>query len=337
MSDYKTYILPLNDMGGWNSFIDQSSNGTIFHRYEWLKAAKEHSNMDIIPLAVNKGDTLVCLFPLFIQRKFGFKMLLSPPNSCAIPYMGPVFRIPSSNSYKQEATFIAIVESISRFIEESIGFDYFSSIHTPGIVDMRPYVWKDYFIQPNYTYTFNLTQNQQKLYNGFQPSIKRFINKALKNDDIIISKNPKYIYDILSLVKKRYSDQNKKFKVSVDYLNALLDSELSNNIESIAVIHNEHVIAGDIALTDKNNTYAWIGSVNRELYMPGIGELLIWEKIKEYIERGFKYYDIIGANTPQIRKHKAKYGAKLVNYFTVRKTSMKGKIAIDLFNVYNKG
>jgi hypothetical protein len=55
VSDYKSYILEEKDIGIWDDFIARSSNGTIFHRFEWLKAAEEHSKMQLIPLAVYKG------------------------------------------------------------------------------------------------------------------------------------------------------------------------------------------------------------------------------------------------------------------------------------------
>lgn len=336
MADYKAYILGENEIGFWDNYITRSSNGTIFHKFEWLKAAEEHSKMKLLPVAVSKGNHIVCLLPLFQKKKYGFKILLSPPNTCAIPYLGPILNIPSSNRYNFEQTYIDSIDEIMLFAEKSIGFDYLRLVHTPDIIDMRPYFWKNYYVQPNYTYTFDLTAKNEELYNSFHSSTKNAIKKALDNKDIVISRDTKYTRDILSLVRQRYAAQKRKFKVSDRYFDTIMSSSLSENIESIAIIHKDRTIAGDITLTDQHNAYAWIGSVSREDNFPGVGELVLWEEIKELTGRGFTTYDFVGANTKHIRKHKAKYGAQLVDYFVVHKTSMKGKIALDLMNVYGK-
>jgi hypothetical protein len=321
VSDYKSYILEEKDIGIWDDFIARSSNGTIFHRIEWLKAAEEHSKMQLLPLAVYKGDNIVCLIPLFRQNKFGFKIILSPPNSCGIPFLGPVLKIPATNRYNYERTFSDIIDHITHLIEKRIGFDYMRIINTPEIADMRPYSWKNYTVAPNYTYRFDLSKDTDDIYNTFHTSTRNAMKKALQNESICISKDRKYLYDILSLVAKRYGDQNKKFGISENYFRNLMDSSVSDNIESIAVINNGRTVAGDITLTDRNNAYAWIGGVSREENIAGAGELILWEKIIEYKQRGFTEYDFVGANTRHICKHKAKFGARLVNYFAAHKTS----------------
>jgi lipid II:glycine glycyltransferase (peptidoglycan interpeptide bridge formation enzyme) len=195
---------------------------------------------------------------------------------------------------------------------------------------MRPYTWRNYYVQPGYTYKFDLTGSTGDIYDIFHTSIKNAMKKALRNENIYISNDHKYIYDILSLVAKRYKDQNKKFRISENYIRNLMGTSVSDNIESIAIINNRYTVAGDITLTDRNKAYAWIGTVSRDENIPGAGELLLWKKIMEYKQRGLTEYDFVGANTRHICKHKAKFGAKLVPYFTAHKTSLKGKIALKI-------
>jgi len=115
-----------------------------------------------------------------------------------------------------------------------------------------------------------------------------------------------------------------------------MGGSLSGNIESIAIIHNDQIVAGDITLTDTKHAYAWIGSVSRESNCSGVGELLLWEKIKEFTYRGYRTYDMIDANFRHLCRHKSKYGANLVTFFDVYKTSIKGKIALGLMNHYKR-
>jgi len=334
MSEYKAYIL--KDTQIWDEYVENSASGTLFHKLEWLNVAAEHSKMRFIPIAVRKGNHIVCLFPFFYRKKYGLRILLSPPNSCGIPHLGPVLNISASNKYKYEHTYIDIIDEITRFVDKDIGYDYLRIIHTPEMNDMRPYIWGKYIVQPYYTYKFDLRKQTEEIYNCFHSTTKNAIRNALKDSEILISKDHKYTNDILSLVEKRYLDQNRKFKINNGYFKKLKDSSIAKNIESIAVIHKERTIAGDITLTDKNIAYAWIGSVNRNENVPGVGELLLWKNIMEYTNRRFTSYDIVGANFRHICKHKAKYGANLINYFVVYKTSLKGKIGLDLMNGYGK-
>jgi hypothetical protein len=327
---YKTYILDGKITDIWDDFITKSQNGTIFHKLGWLKVLEDHAKMRFIPVAVNKGNSIVCLFPLFIKKMYGFRIVLSPPNSCGIPFLGPILNIPAKNRYNYENSYAEIIDEIILFAEKKIGFDYIRIIQTPELSDMRPYTWSNYYVQPGYTYKFDLTRGTADIYEIFHSSTKNAMMKALRKENLLISNDLKYIHDIRSLVAKRYEDQNKKFRISENYLRNLLGTSVSANIESIAIINNRCTVAGDITLTDRNRAYAWIGTVSRNENIPGAGELLLWNKITEYKQRGLSEYDFVGANTRHICKHKAKYGARLVPYFTAHKTSLKGKIALRL-------
>ena len=336
MSEYKTYLLGENDIDFWNEYVDRSANGTIYHRYEWLKIAEDHTGMRFLPVAVNKGNALVCLIPLFHQKKYGFRIVLSPPNACAIPHLGPVFIIPSTNRYNYEKTYIEIFDVVIRFVEQKLGFDYIRIIHNPDIVDLRPYIWKKFSIKPNYTYIFDLSKSSEEIFDNFHKTTKTAIRRAQKYSSIFLSNDQKYIIDILSMVNKRYKEQNRIFKITENYINQLLDSTLSGNIEATAIVHNGSIIAGSIDLVDKVNMYGWIGSVKREENISGAGEYLLWININEYQKRGYLTYDIVGANTKHLYNHKAKYGARLVQYFVVSKSSGKGKMALELMKLFGK-
>jgi hypothetical protein len=245
--------------------------------------------------------------------------------------------IPASNRYNYEWTFIHIIDEIIHFAERQVGFDYFRIIHVPGILDMRPYIWRNYSVQPKYTYQFDLSEGEDRLFDRFHSVTKNMIKKAMANNDISISRDRKYIHSILSLTEQRFSDLDIKFRISAKYFEKLLGSNISQNIESIAIFHNGQLVAGNITITDRNNAYAWIGFVNREENISGVWELIFWENIKEYIQRGFTTYELVDANIRRLFKHKSRYGANLVNYYDVSKTSMRGKIALELMKVFKNG
>ena len=336
MADYTTFVLEENELDFWDDFIVQSETGTIFHKIEWLNIAAEHAEMKFIPLAVKKGNDIVCLFPVFLRKKYGLRILLSPPNRCGVSYLGPALKIRASNRYNYEWTFINIVNELIRYVEKKIGFDYFRILHVPGMLDMRPYVWKGYSVQAKFTYKFDLSRGNEQIYNGFNNAAKKELRKALNNNNLFISRNLKHAYSILSLAGKIFSEQNIRFRISDEYFKKLINSSFSNNIECLAVLDNRRPIAGSINLTDRSDAYVWVAAVNKGANIPGVGELVLWERIKDYHSRGIKYFDNMDANFERLCKHKARYGANLVNYFGVQKKSVKGMIAFELMKLSNK-
>lgn len=329
-------IKAINDKFFWDDFIFSSENGTVFHQYDWLAAAAQHSRMKLIPVVASKGDKPVCVFPIFQGKKAGIKVLLSPPNSCGIPFLGPVFNLPSSNRYNTERTFLEIIEEIVKFTKREIGYDFFRIINTPDINDIRPFKWLGFSVNPAYTYRFDLKDGHQKIHDEFHRTTRNVLQKAQKDSSLVVTHEKKNSEEILKMLNERYQIQGKKFKISSNYFNQLLNSSVKENIEVITVMSDNQFAAGDIALIYKNDAFAWLGTVNREIKTNGIGELVLWEKIKELTTRGINTYDIVGANTPHICKHKSKYGANLVTYYDVFDTSFKGKIALKLLKLWGK-
>jgi len=329
-------IKKINDKIFWDDFIFNSENGTVFHQYDWLAAAANHSGMKLTLLVVSKGDKPVCVLPLFKGKKAGIRVLLSPPNSCGIPFLGPAFNLPSSNRYNAERTFLEIIEEIVKFAKQEIGYDFFRIINTPNINDIRPYKWLGFSVNTSYTYRFELKDDSQKIHDEFHRTTRNVLQKAQKDSSLEITNENKNSEEILKMLRERYRMQGKKFKISSDYFRQLMDSSINENIEVIAVLSDKQFAAGDIALVFKKDAFAWLGTVNRDIKTNGIGELVLWEKIKDLSSRGINTYDIVGANTPHICKHKSKYGADLITYYDVFDTSFKGKVALKLLKLWGK-
>lgn len=335
MSEYSLLILKEQEKDLWDSSINLSEDATVFHQFAWLKAAEEHSQMKLLPLVIYKGTKLVCLCPLFSGNKFGVKVLLSRPDSCGIPFLGPILIIPASNRYNYERTYNEILDEIISF-SKKIGYDYFSIIHTPEIKDIRSYKNKGFTINPCYTYIFNLQKGQDWILGNFHTTARRELKKANNNEQLSISKDPANAYKIIDILKLRYAEQGLKFGITKSYFNYLISSSIKNNIEVISAVHQDRLIAGDIVLVYKEKAYSWLVTINKQEKIAGVGELIHWEKVKELIQRGISSYDFVGANTPHISKHKSRYGADLIPYFEVYKTSLKGKIALKLLNLSKK-
>jgi len=75
----------------WDTFIDESPSGLLFHRWDFLKITERHTGYTTHPFGIYKGEELVAAFPIFCKRKGGLSVALSPPPMQAvIPYLGIV-------------------------------------------------------------------------------------------------------------------------------------------------------------------------------------------------------------------------------------------------------
>jgi hypothetical protein len=331
MAEYLTKILREDEKDSWNKLIEEGDNGTIFHYYDWLKIAAEHSRTELIPLIITKGNKRVCQLPLFKMTRGGLKFVFSPPPGCGLPYLGPVFSIPAGNRHNYESTYFGILDEIIRFIRKEIGYDYLKIVNSEDLPDMRPYLWQGFQVKPLYSYTIDLTQGMETVHSGIYKKTKNALKQALNNENISISREDRFIDNIITLVGKRYGEQNRKYKISHQYINNLKESSIGEKIEVISILADGEFAGGDITLADKAKAYAWIGSVDRDRKVTGAGERVLWEKMKDYCERGFHSYDIVGGNTRHLCEHKSKYGPELIVYYQVTDTSFKGKISLKLF------
>jgi len=69
----------------WDDFIDDSSQGTLFHKSYWLSASGENFKI----YGCFKNRNLVGGFPILCRSKFDIKQAVHPSLT---PYLGVVFK-----------------------------------------------------------------------------------------------------------------------------------------------------------------------------------------------------------------------------------------------------
>jgi hypothetical protein len=72
-------LVLIQDQTSWDQFIDNSPHGLLFHKWNFLKTIELHSGYELLPYGINKGESLICVIPLFYKKIMGLKLLFSPP------------------------------------------------------------------------------------------------------------------------------------------------------------------------------------------------------------------------------------------------------------------
>lgn len=332
MTDY--FISKNSDPELWDKFVDQSENGTIFHKYQWLKAAEKESRTALHLLTCDKpGEGTIALFPVFILKKFFLRILLSPPNGCAIQELGPVFLPGDKKPQKTETDQTQSIKSFLDYIHRNLQPDFWH-INT-NHYDVRSFTWHGFSAKPLYTYVLSLKDENTNFEKNLDKRIRNRIKKV-KNDESLELRNgnPNDIHQLISELKQKYKKQNRVFKPSFTYFNELLEITNDEGLHCSAVYHNNKFLTGFLLLKHKKTLRSWLGGVNSENCPAGVIEYLQWHNISQAKADGIDIYERMGANTPHISASKAKYGLSPRVYYALEKKNFKGELFFALYNFF---
>lgn len=333
MSEIKVKIAEEEALKKWDELVDISTQGSIFHKLDWLRAAEIQSKSKLFLLIGCRGEKIVGLFPVFYIRKPFLKMVFSPPPRCAIPWMGPVYIDSNLKQYKVESIQQEFVGNVFDFLENELGIniDYTLISTSHNLFDTRPFKWKGFCVQPTYSYVIPLDKNLDDILGDFKNQERTDIRRALKNDGIKIEKGGiKEILLINKMVAERYKKQGRKYGISDDYLRDLYRN-FQADIEAITLYSDGRLITGLVLLRYKKRISHWIGGTPPRVPIIGANAVLHWKVIVEAKQNDLKYYELIGANTQHLCRVKSKFNPNLEVHFSATKNSLKGKVAEYLF------
>ena len=330
--NFKIKVFSDNNMKLWDSFIDQSQNGTIFHKYSWLKSIEQESNTKLYPLVCEKpGEGIIGVFPVFLQKKMSLRIILSPPNGCAVPELGPVFFFKNQKPQKTEADMNAAITTFLHKIESDLKPDFY--YFTTNLYDIRPFTWNGFTANPLYTYVLDLKKNKELFDENLDKRIRNRVKKIENDKSFTIKEGGSLeISEIITSLKEKYRLQNRTFKPSIEYFNNLLSLEEGKNLKCKIIYQNEKPLTGFILLNYKNSVRSWLGGVHSSDIPSGVIEYLQWKNITDSIESGYDTYERIGANTHHLSVTKAKYGLTPKIYFSLQKSNFKGRLFFSLYN-----
>ena len=315
----------------WDELVTASPHGTIFHTWKWLKIMEKYSWMDLMkrhtkdqlyPLIGLKGSTPVGVFPLFYYRNLLIRCVFSPPLRTAVTYLGPVLAdYDQLKQSKRESVFIEFQKHVDEFISSELKPNHIRFRTPPGLFDSRPFKWSGYQVEPSYNYLVDLSKGPDYVWGRFNKKLREDIRRTMNGGISVEEGSKSELEFIYKSVHDRYKEQCLKPETSKDYLLDLYDSFHPKNLRLFVAKHQGDLISGFIATCYKDKFSAWIGFPKSNLKGLYPNDLLQWEAIKWACEHGFRYYEIMWANTPRLRHYKSKYNPKLDLYFSINRFS----------------
>jgi len=310
----------------WDSFVESSPYGLLFHRWDYMTITGEHAGYQLLPYGVYKGEELVCLAPLYFKNAHGVKMLFSPPPMQAvIPYQGfvPGKEFDGLKLGKKEAIMDLIANDLSAEVD-AISPHYFSLTLVPGLTDIRQFLWRGYAPKVHYTYVIDLTRPVEAIWGDFHYKLRSKIRKAEKAGmDLVRSAEISTLY---ASIAERFSQPEMNIPmVSRRYFEDLFRA-YPNHLAAYYLYDREGALTGAVATQEYKRFLLWMGTPRIESAHAG-NEYLQWLLVQRARAEGYSYLENIGANTPDLNFFKSKFCSSLGMYMEVFRKDMVGTLA----------
>jgi len=307
----------------WDNAVQTSPQGTIFHTWKWLKIVERYSqkktligrySSTLYPLLVTEDSKIIGLMPVFCYSLPFLKMLTSPPVAVENYYLGPVLcNFEDLKPEKQQIMQMDFHRETENFIKNTL-HPRRILIHTcPRFIDIRPFKWSGYEVEPRYTYEIDLSLGKDALWENFGKNLKYYLRRTEK-EGVTVEQGSRedcsFIHDLLK--------QRERIHPPEDYLLDIFDAFSPENLHVFIARQNGKNLTGIIILTYQDSVIFWLGAP--KLSVKGIipNELVIWKSIVWAIENGYKRYEIMVADDLTLFPFKRKFNGTLIPFYTLR-------------------
>ncbi|WP_440951803.1 GNAT family N-acetyltransferase [Methanococcoides sp. FTZ1] len=336
MSEIIVRELKKDELHLWDDVVDQSPQGTIVHKIEWLKIIEKHTNSELHLLAGCLGNEIIAAIPLFSKKKYFFNSLSSPINNAMVQHLGPIF--PNFDTLKQdkkEYYFREFVLKLDHYINSSNRFGLIQIETSPNLIDARPFLWNKYEVIPKYNFIKNI-EDLDTVWNDFKKQIrKNILNCEKKGIEVYEGDSGDYDFIIGSL-ERRLNEQEVELSTSKDYFLDLYKEYHPANLKIFMAKYEEGPVTGIVTTAYKDKISIWLGATRIDEKGIYPVDLVQWKIIEWGHKMGYKYCEIQGANMPSISYFKSRYNFDLEIYYSIKKTNKIAKLALQMKKVYGK-
>ncbi|MFC7205412.1 GNAT family N-acetyltransferase [Haloferax namakaokahaiae] len=310
----------------------------VFHTAAFLDAIDQHFDGEMHLYGGFKGDHPVALMPAFVRKTPLGRMVVSPPPSMSIPFIGPIVM---PNSPKQSA-----YESINKDFTEKIIDEldvrntrtFVRLLCSPDYADPRPLEWSGLTLKPSFTYRINVT-SLDDVNSGFSRSLRREIKQARDLDVTVSVEGIEGAHDVYNDVVSRYDEQDEPFTMPWEFVETVVENLGDRCRTYVARDPDGNYLSGIIVPFSNEAAYYWLGGARAVYENVSINNLLHWTILEdiatdEDLESVTKY-DLVGANTERLCDYKSKFGGDLVPYYVAESAGTSMTIAKRTYQLLN--
>lgn len=318
-----------NDLNEYDKLVDQSKEGTIFHKTWWLNGLKEYygNKCKIKFYGFFEDNNLIAGMPIPIHNNFGLSLIYHPKLT---PYLGTILINKKFNKIEKEISWRKNINSQFANVLKSEGSCIYYSF-SQGVLDLQPFKWSEFEIGVRYTYILTL-DDLDKLFDNMNKKRRYDIKKTYENGGRIELGN---IEDFIrlndeSLRRQKHPVLGKKI------WNRIYDEcKKHRSCEIFSFYKDDEAIASLFLIWDTKRSY-YLGGGVKDNSMNGMS-LLIWEAIKYTKEKlNLREFDFEGSNVQSIEFYFRKFGGEIKPIFYIDERSVKKTLIKYIYNNFGK-
>ncbi len=291
----------------WNRLYLDSKQRSPFSTLVFATSMAAHADLKVSAWFVSDGKKDLAGILLFTRSQGPFSRIVVPGFT---PYTSFLFAEAKPN---QEAWMLLLDKLASSY--DDLRFH----LH-PNIEDIRPAHWVNWRSTVYYTYRIDLESYNTDMASWSDGQRRNF---RKHQDRYLFEENSDLLGKCIELCAAGYERKGRPFPLNPQSLLNITQDLASNQMIRVFAASSgkdapgsQRPEAGLVILHDETTAYYWIAGSE-----PGPAmTVLIGKVLPALKEAGFKTFDFVGANTPNIAEFKRRFGATLTPYHAVMKT-----------------
>lgn len=324
-------LIEISSKSEWESLVAASSQGTIFHSWDWQILIGQSRHGVVKFLGFREGDSLLAACALTFSKRKGVTICRSSPTSVT-PFGGLLFA-PAQGlpTRRVESRFDEIVSLINEYLKRESVHHAILNNHC-SLIDVRAFLWSGWTASLRYTYQQDLS-DLPTLWKTMNNDIRRSYVKSERSGFAISGGDPEEFYDLL---KTTYEDKGQVFGESFELIRALHELIETKGRGKLLVARDQgKAVAARYVLWDEKRGYYWLAGSKREYRTSGVNAYLTWKALETLAGKA-RTIDWCGANTPPIARYKSSFNPQLVPYYSVSRKTLLGMAAEKLYLFLNR-
>jgi Acetyltransferase (GNAT) domain len=302
-------ILRPEDYSLWDSLVDASPHGTVFHYSWWLQIATR--SFQILVIRDNNG-TIVGGIPLPRTRRSGLSLVHSPRLT---PYLGPIFDLSSVRNTCDRLHFMRTHgESLARAIRS---FDSFRCVAGASAPDLQGFLWAGFSVKLAYTFRFQDTSAD-----SVAKAMTRTHHQKLTRAErlgLTVHRDG-CADDLITLNRMTFERQGTLPSYSPDLVRQLWEAARARDKAQIYVARTQEGVPAAALFTvhDRRATYQIVSGVNWNIRDVQGGYLVLWRAIQDALTAG-RAFDFEGSALRGVETYYRRWGPASVPVWRIEK------------------
>jgi hypothetical protein len=277
-----------------------ASDIPLFHQPWWLDAvAGEDQWQGLVSDSMFQGKASI--LPICLTKKWGFSKIHKP---LLTTYQGPMWAGYAQLSPSEQMKMVH--KTWPELIGKIPAVSSFRHTIFPDFQYAFPFQEASFQVNVRYTYTIDLTQPIDLIYENFRRDVKRKIKKQSGAYQIVESSD---LGSFFPLVEKVYQRQNRPIPFTYAFLNHLFSTGLQRAQTKLFLLQNsaQKKLGGALLFYDYQQVYLLASGLNEEGRRTGAFHHLVWHTL-QYFSESQRVFDFCGSMIPNVADSNRSFG-----------------------------